>query len=242
MSSLDELVEIPVNQGFFWTTIPQGVRFGGDDSNAFVLPRADAVLSSGTNVSFVPSSFSTEFFQRLMSTVSKNAWYEFNGVFYANCGETLPDLYIMLEEHWIEIRGSDLLTDISEFGDNTLCIVNFLPSVDNFWVLGNQIYKDYYVYHNPDKGVTGWVPNTQRFKKPLQKAIPPTQTMEYEYDMEFVYLKFVIAAASWAATVGITLFLFTTTFSGIAFLNRGTRTKKENHIRIAKKLDSMSEE
>ena len=137
MSSLDELVEIPVNQGFFWTTIPQGVRFGGDDSNAFVLPRADAVLSSGTNVSFVPSSFSTEFFQRLMSTVSKNAWYEFNGVFYANCGETLPDLYIMLEEHWIEIRGSDLLTDISEFGDNTLCIVNFLPSVDNFWVLGN---------------------------------------------------------------------------------------------------------
>ena len=62
MSSIDELVEIPVNQGFFWTSIPQGVRFGPDAANAFTVPEMDAVLTSGSSVSFVPSSISTEFF------------------------------------------------------------------------------------------------------------------------------------------------------------------------------------
>ena len=154
----------------------------------------------------------------------------------------MPDLYVMLEEHWIQIRGSDLLSDISEFGDNTLCIINFLPSVDNYWVFGNQIYKDYYVYHNPDKGITGWVPTTQRFKKPLQKDLPPTQTMEYQYDYEFIYLKLVAAAAAYAATVAIAIFVFSTTFGGISFLNQGSRPSMNKHAHIAKKLDKMSEE
>ena len=64
--------------------------------------------------------------------------------------------------------------DISEKQDNTLCIVSFLPSVDEFWVLGNTIYKDYYVYHSPDAALTKWVPTAQRFKLPLEKADAPT--------------------------------------------------------------------
>jgi len=70
----------------------------------------------------------------------------------------MNDLWFMIEEYWIEIRAEHLLTDISENQDNTLCVVNFLPSMDNFWVFGNTIYRDYYVYHNPEAGVMGWVP------------------------------------------------------------------------------------
>jgi len=75
-----------------------------------------------------------------------------------------------------------MLTDLSEMRDNTLCMINFLPSVDEFWVLGNTIYKDYYVYHNPEKGIMGWVPTAQRFKSPLISSTPPTRPLETEYN------------------------------------------------------------
>ena len=180
MSSIGERVDIPMNKGFFYSSVPQGIRFGDTAAGqAFALDGAEAIFTTGNGISMVPASLSSVFFKRLLQDVNAEAFYELNGVFYINCGTPLKDLFFMFEEHWIQIRGSDLLSDISEFGDNTLCIINFLPSVDNYWVFGNQIYKDYYVYHNPDKGITGWVPTTQRFKKPLQKDLPPTQTMDY---------------------------------------------------------------
>ena len=43
-----------------------------------------------------------------------------------------------------------MVIDISPNQDMSLCIINFLPSVDDYWVLGNSIYKDYYVTHIPD--------------------------------------------------------------------------------------------
>ena len=165
MSSLDEYVEIPMNKGFFYWTIPQGVRFGNAETGEeFFLDGSSAVFSTGVSLSMVPSTISEAFFKRLLEGTDA---FEQNGIFYANCGTEMKDMWIMIEENWIQIRGIDLLTDISENQDNTLCIVNFLPSVDNFWVFGNTIYKDYYVYHNPDKGVMGWVPTNQNFKAPL---------------------------------------------------------------------------
>ena len=58
-------------------------------------------------------------------------------------------------------------------------MVNFIPSVDNFWVFGNTIYKDYYVYHNPEKGVMGWAPTNQSFKASLKKSGLPIAPLEY---------------------------------------------------------------
>ena len=78
-----------------------------------------------------------------------------------------------------------------------MCVVNFLPSVDNYWVLGNAIYKDYYVYHNPQSGVMGWVPTTQKFKQPLKKDTIPTKSIEYGYDYEQAYIKAIV----WLGTV-----------------------------------------
>ena len=45
----------------------------------------------------------------------------------------------------------------------------------------------------------------------------------------------------WAGTVAITLLVFTTSYSGITFLNQKSRTDLINKANIAKKLDSMSE-
>jgi len=100
MSSIGELVEIPCNKGFFYSSIPQGIRFGEEASGQeFALNGSEAIFTTGMSISMVPSSLSSVFFQRLMSGVDE--YFEENGVFYANCGSKMIDLYMMFEEHWI---------------------------------------------------------------------------------------------------------------------------------------------
>jgi len=105
-------------------------------------------------------------------------------------------------------------------------MINFLPSVDDFWVLGNTIFKDYYVYHNPERGVMGWVPTAQRFKSPLIEGVPPARELAFEYNAQFAYLKIGIMLGMWAITIVTAMFIFTTSFSGVSFLNQGSYKQK----------------
>lgn len=67
MSSIGENVEIPMNKGFFYSSIPQGIRFGdAAEGQAFALTGAEAILTTGSSISMVPASLSNVFFKRLM--------------------------------------------------------------------------------------------------------------------------------------------------------------------------------
>ena len=60
-------------------------------------------------------------------------------------------------------------TKIDQSGEQ-LCIYNWLPNKDDFWVFGQAFYTDYYVIHEPiamndNKARIGIVP-TERNKKP----------------------------------------------------------------------------
>ena len=129
----------------------------------------------------------------------------------------------MVEYNWIQIKGADLLVDLSEAQDGSLCMVNFLPSIEDFWVFGNPIYKDYYVYHNPERAVMGWVPTIDRLKEPLKSGQRPTETLEFD-DSDFSYIwirlgMFVILMGG----VVLTVFLvFTSSCKGITFLNQSS--------------------
>ena len=220
MSDAKEFIELPVNKDYFYSVVPQGVKFGKvTEGNEFGLGGIGMIFTTGIHFNMVPASLSVEFFKRLLAGVN---YYEENGVYYTGCGNELQDLWFMVEEHWIQIRGQDLLTDISETRDNTLCMIAFLPSVDEFWVLGNTIFKDYYVYHNPERGVMGWVPTAQRFKSPLIEAVPPARELAFEYNAQFAYLKIGIMLGMWAITIVTAMFVFTTSFSGLTFLNQGS--------------------
>lgn len=156
------------------------MRIGPEDSGKeFALNGAEAVFTSGVSLSMVPRSLSANFFKRYLDGLD---YFEDNGVFYTDCSTVMHDLWFMFEEHWIQIRGEDLLTDISYYQDNSLCIFNFLPSVDDFWVLGNTVYKDYYVYHSPDELVMKWTPTSSMRKTPLKLAAIPTASLEFYID------------------------------------------------------------
>lgn len=131
-----------------------------------------------------------------------------------------------------------MVSDVSRAQDNTLCIVNFLPSVDDFWVLGNPIFKDYYVYHNPEQGVMGWVPTKDKFKQPLWMEDVPTKSIEFVYDWEVTGIKAGLALMLWIGTWAMATFVFTKTFSGVSFLNESSR--KTTRSELVKKLDLLS--
>ena len=112
MSNISDYVEIPMNQGYFYWTTPTGVRFGDEATGGeFSLDGSQAIFSTGVSLSMVPSTISEAFFKRLLEGADA---FEQNGIFYANCGTEMKDMWIMIEENWIQIRGIDLLTDISE--------------------------------------------------------------------------------------------------------------------------------
>ena len=131
-----------------------------------------------------------------------------------------------------------MVTDISENKDNTLCIINFIPSIDNFWVLGNTIFKDFYVHHNPVKGALGFVPTNQRFKSALVPDIVPTKSIEFGYDSAFMYLKLTIALILIGGTAATAIFVFTTSFKGLSFLNSSSNQSSVSQKKsLAKKFD-----
>ena len=57
----------------------------------------------------VPSSMSGTFFKRYLDGIEHVLD---NGIFYVNCSArgSMKDLWFMFDEHWIQIKASDLLT------------------------------------------------------------------------------------------------------------------------------------
>ena len=127
-----------------------------------------------------------------------------------------------------------MVLDISENQDMSLCIVNFLPSVDDYWVFGNAIYKDYYVTHKPESAILGFCPTEKQRKPPLYKALKPQRELSIGYNWWFMLAKFCSSCAIGASTWLVAKFVFATT--DITFLNAGSAEQRQAKKAIANKI------
>jgi hypothetical protein len=95
LSSMEYYVELGSEKGFFYSFIPEGIRFGDSDTpDIFKLEDNLAVLSSSMSVSMVPKSVSSEFFKHLLLDIEH---VEDNGVFYVDCNIKRPrDVFILI--------------------------------------------------------------------------------------------------------------------------------------------------
>ena len=130
-----------------------------------------------------------------------------------------------------------------------MCILNFLPSVDDFWDFGNTILRDYYVYHNPEQGIMGWVPTNKKFKTALKSGPVPTEEIEFGYNWAVFWIKLTVAILMWAGTWATVQYAFTTSTGGLGFLNAASYLEGGSHKRskqsnskeaLAKKIDELS--
>ena len=119
----------------------------------------------------------------------------------------------------------------------SLCIVNFLPSVDDFWVFGNAIYKDYYVTHKPEDAILGFTPTEKQRKDPLYKANQPVAKLALGYDWWMFLAKFVASACIGVGTWVVMKYVFNTTT--IAFLDKGEIASEQAKKAIANKIQQL---
>jgi len=226
LASMEFYVELGSEKGFFYSFIPEGIRFGDADTpDIYKLQNKLAVLSSSMSVSMVPQSLSEEFFRNLLYKIPH---VEDNGVFYVDCDVDRPrDVFMLIQGRWLHFKGDDMVVDISNTQDMTLCIINWLPSVDDFWVLGNSLYKDYYVTHKPDEAIVAFTPTEKQRKEPLRKGFQPETLMRPAYNWFMFLAKFLTAACIGVSIWAIAEYGFVgQTWTGLTFLNNASLKKK----------------
>ena len=189
----------------------------------------------------VPSSVSAEFFSVLLRD---KEYYEKNGLFYVDCSMEFKDIYIMFQERWMQLSGKDMILDISKTQDMSLCVVNIIPNVDDFWVLGNSLYKDYYITHRPVNALLEVAPTEKSRKPPLYKGIIPNKPLQKNYDWWMFMAKFLSSAA-----VGVGIWVLAEygfvandgSWGTLTFLDSASLDKVKAKQVIADKLRNMNE-
>jgi hypothetical protein len=51
-----------------------------------------------------------------------------------------------------------------------------VPAVDEIWVLGQSLYKNYYMIHDPDMRQIAFVPTEKKLKTRLPQGVTPQRT------------------------------------------------------------------
>jgi hypothetical protein len=87
-----------------------------------------------------------------------------------SCLAELPTLSLAIDGKWIVLNGADLLLDVSAQQDKSLCMFSFVPNSEQFWYLGQSVYKDYYIVHDPDNLSMHFAPTESHLKTPLEKV------------------------------------------------------------------------
>ncbi len=99
MSDIADYVETPMQKGYFYSSVPQGIKFGTvDTGEEYALSGLDAIFTTGISFNMVPSSLTQTFFKRMLEGLTV---IEDNGIFFTNCGSDMKDVWLMVEEHWI---------------------------------------------------------------------------------------------------------------------------------------------
>jgi hypothetical protein len=235
MSSVYDSATIRFENGYFWNIVPQGLRIGpdgGDKSNTLEFSLSEQnymILTTATAFNFVPRSLSDEFFFNFLSRYRISFTVE-SGLIVIDCEQEMPTVHFLIGSYWVELNSRDMLIDISPDRDRSLCVCRFLPSTDEIWVLGQSLYKDYYMTHNPDQMTITFTPTEKRRKSAVEMGIKPEAAFQRGFSWITLGLKFLGMAAMSLGTFGLVqLFNLGTT---ISFLEKASleeyKRKKTN--------------
>ena len=190
---------------FFWSASPTGIRYGSPEDNLeFYLKGVQTmILTTSTAFSFVPKSISENFFFNLFKSYQIEYTAD-SGMFIVDCSVTFPPVHFLISDYWVTINGEDMVIDISPNQDNTMCVCTFLPAVDEIWVIGQSLYKDYYMVHDPDMSEITFFPTEKKLKEPLVTGVQPQFVLQKAFNMIAFWFRFggmlLTALATWGIT------------------------------------------
>lgn len=190
-SGLADAVALNVKDEFYWQVEPQGIRYGQPEDNLEFHFGSDQsmLLTTATAFSFVPRSLATDFFFNLFHKYQLDYSVE-SGMFVVDCNLKFPPVHFLVQDYWVTLNGEDLLMDISPNQDRSLCVCSFLPATDEIWVLGQSIYMNYYMVHDPDNKQISFAPTEKRLKDPLEPGVKPQFVLQKAFSLIFLGFKF----------------------------------------------------
>ena len=107
-----------------------------------------------------------------------------------------------------------------ESDDQQVCIINWLPNKDDFWVFGTSMFKDYYVIHEPTLGTIEIVPNELKKKPKLQKDVLPETDILGTFSLTILIIKLLTFIVIGFGVSILTIVVFAgKLWGGLAFLN-----------------------
>ena len=151
----------------FWSVPNQGVRFGENDENdAYTYSRADeqeqvvwlrdgvyTIFDTAAPDIYISILWYEAFLDKLFRKANISAYETRNGTTYASCIATgYPNVYFMLDSHWMQIAPAEYLVDTSAAQDGKECRLKFRPIDAPFNVMGMPAYLNFYVIHNWSEG------------------------------------------------------------------------------------------
>jgi len=142
---------------------------------------APAIFDTGTSLIYVPLTQAEDFMYRILWG-KKYIYY--NGMFIVNCEEQhkYQDVYLRIDGHLYQISKDDYFIKITE-GEVSQCLLAFVASPSEYWLLGDAFLMGYYSIHdNIDhaNARVGFVPHSNSHKPDI--AAMPASDFKYEFE------------------------------------------------------------
>jgi hypothetical protein len=118
---------------------------------------------------------------------------------------TLPSVYFMFNELWIEVSGADYLMDVSSNRDRSLCQLAFYKNPLAFNVFGTPLFMGYYTTHDPVNNKISFVPTKNSPKTRLQIGTLATNQFDAPLTLEVSIWVYVITGV---CVVGIAVLYY----------------------------------
>ena len=179
--SLDNVVNLPINKDFFWSTWLQGVAFSTtEDSNAFAFEEGFpyTITDTGSSHLFVPETYYEALIDKMVEAAGSPEYQITDGIVLTTCDAQWTSLFFMVNEYWVEIKPAEYLFDVSESGDRSICHIAMLGNNYNFFLMGLPFFQGYYTIHDMTVPQIGYIPTDKSLKTPLKLGTVPTQFLE----------------------------------------------------------------
>ena len=162
-------------------------------------------------------------------------------MFFIDCDAELPDVSILIDGFWYEMKGSALINDMSKNQDRSLCAVGMIPNMDNVWILGHAFYQDYYITHNAQLRQLKIAQDEFGTKYAPERATEePKKILTANYPWRIMLVKLftcgAFCAAYWAA---IQYGMLPTSFTGFHALNQSGHHVTYKRKAVADELSKL---
>lgn len=182
---------IELNDDYYWSANSAGFAIG-EISNSWTwgsIRGAEdtfdggevyAIFDTGSSAIIMPEEYFSNFLTDLYASMSGNEYELSAGYVVTKCYNDFPVVHFLFDNKWISVNPEHYVVDISDNGDNSLCVLLMSQGEQPFFVMGLPLYMDYYTVHEDENNRIGFTPRVGSSKSPLIDGRQPDRTYESE--------------------------------------------------------------